>query len=94
MINNRIKKIQENLKNNEAFIVYYGPNRYYLTRFNSSAGVVLITPKTASFIIDFRYFEKAKREVSSCNVILSNKIWEQIGGILKDENIAKIYQMY
>lgn len=88
---NRIKKIQENLKNNEAFIVYYGPNRFYLTGFNSSAGVVLITSKTADFIIDFRYFEKAKREVFSCNVILSNKIWEQIGDILKTQDIKKIY---
>lgn len=88
---NRIKKIQENLKNNEAFIVYYGPNRFYLTGFNSSAGVVLITSKTADFIIDFRYFEKAKREVFSCKVILSNKIWEQIGDILKTQDIKKIY---
>lgn len=88
---NRIKKIQENLKNDEAFIVYYGPNRFYLTGFNSSAGVVLITSKTADFIIDFRYFEKAKREVASCDVILTNKIWEQIGDILKTQNVKKIY---
>ena len=51
MTNNGILKLQQNLKNDEAFIVYYGPNRFYLTGFNSSAGVVVITPKSADFII-------------------------------------------
>ena len=91
MTNNGILKLQQNLKNDEAFIVYYVPNRFYLTGFNSSAGVVVITPKSADFIIDFRYYEKAKRVVKNCNVILSGKLWQQISDILKANKIKKIY---
>ncbi len=91
MIEERILKIQQKLSADEAFIVYYGPNRFYLTGFKSSAGVVLITSKSASFIIDFRYFEKAKKVVKSCNVILSDKIWQQISDILKTDKIKKLY---
>lgn len=87
----RIEKLQKNLKNDEAFIIYYGPNRFYLTGFNSSAGVVVITPQSADFIIDFRYYEKAKKFVKSCNVILSDKIWQQISDILKREKIKILY---
>ena len=91
MIKERILKIQQKLCDDEAFIVFYGPNRFYLTGFNSSAGAVLITPKSASFIIDFRYFEKAKKVVKSCNVILSDKTWQQITEILKADKIKKLY---
>ena len=70
----RIEKLQKNLKNNEAFIVNYGPNRFYLSGFNSSAGVIVITKSSADLIIDFRYYEKAKRVVKSCNVILTDKL--------------------
>lgn len=91
MIKERILKIQQKLCTDEAFIVFYGPNRFYLTGFNSSAGAVLITPKSASFIIDFRYFEKAKKVVKSCNVILSDKIWQQITEILKADKIKTLY---
>ncbi len=91
MTKERILKIQQKLGADEAFIVYYGPNRFYLTGFKSSAGVVLITPESASFIIDFRYFEKAKKVVKSCDVILSDKIWQQISDILKAQKIKNIY---
>lgn len=91
MTEQRILKLQENLKNDEAFLVFYGPNRFYLTGFNSSAGVVVITPKSADFIIDFRYYEKAKRLVKSCNVILSDKLWQQINDIFKEQKIKTVY---
>lgn len=91
MIKNRITTLQESLKDNEGFIVSNPSNRFYLTGFNSSAGMILITKNTADFLIDFRYFEKAKKEITSCNVILSNKIWEQIGDILKVGKIEKLY---
>ena len=87
----RIENLQKNLKKGEAFIIYYGPNRFYLTGFNSSAGVVIVTPESADFIIDFRYYEKAKKLVKSCNVILSDKIWQQISGILKKQKITTVY---
>lgn len=87
----RIEKLQKNLKNNEAFIVNYGPNRFYLSGFNSSAGVIVITKSSADLIIDFRYYERAKRVVKSCNVILTDKLWQQINDILKAQSVKKVY---
>ena len=52
---------------------------------------MIVTAESADFIIDFRYYEKAKRLVKSCNVILSNKIWQQINDILKKQKITTVY---
>ncbi len=91
MINDRVQKLQNQLKNDEAFIVYYGPNRFYLTGFNSSAGVVIISKEDACFLVDFRYFEKAKKVIKGFNVVLSEKIWSQINEVLKQNKVNKIY---
>lgn len=91
MIKQRTEKICNELKNGEAFIVSYPANRFYLTGFNSSAGTVVITHKKAYFIVDFRYFEKAKRVIDSCTVLLTQKLWEQIKVILKDDGVKTVY---
>lgn len=91
MIKQRNDKICNKLKNGEAFIVSYPANRFYLTGFNSSAGTVVITHKNAYFIVDFRYFEKAKRVIDSCEVLLTEKLWEQINSILKNDGVKTVY---
>lgn len=91
MIKDRIIKLQEILKNDEAFWVSSGPNRFYLTGFNSSAGSVLITKHKAIFFIDFRYFEKAKDIVSSCEVVLYDKGDKGIYEFCKKEKIKTIF---
>lgn len=88
---NRIKSIQQLLKSDEAFIVENASNRFYLTGFNSSAGVILITKQNSYFLIDFRYFEKAKKTVKNCDVILANSFLEDISNILQRENVKGIY---
>lgn len=91
MIKNRILNLQEILKDNEAFLVTSGSNRFYLTGFNSSAGSVLITKTRAVFFIDFRYFEKAKSTVSSCEVVLYDKGDKGIYEFCKSEKIKCIF---
>ncbi len=91
MIKNRILKLQEILKDGEAFWISSGPNRFYLTGFNSSAGSVLITKTKAIFFIDFRYFEKAKATVNSCDVVLYDKGDKGIYTFCKEENIKNIF---
>ena len=91
LIKQRTKSIRDFLKNDEAFIVSYPANRFYLSGMNTSAGTVLLTPKNAYFLVDFRYFEKAKRVVSSCNVILSEKLPKQINEILKTDGVKRVY---
>lgn len=91
MIKQRILKLQEILKDNEAFLVSSGSNRFYLTGFNSSAGTVLITKTKAVFFIDFRYFEKANSTVDSCEVVLYDKGDKGIYEFCKSEKIKNIF---
>ena len=53
-------------------------NRRYFTAMKSSAGTLVVFPEKAYFIIDFRYIEKAKKTVTACEVILQDKLYEQI----------------
>ncbi|MBQ8740010.1 MAG: aminopeptidase P family protein [Clostridia bacterium] len=91
MIKNRILNLQENLKDNEAFLISSGSNRFYLTGFNSSAGTVLITKNKAQFFIDFRYFEKAKNTVDSCAVTLYDNGDKGIYEFCKQEKIKTLF---
>ena len=91
MIKARILKLQEILKDGEAFLISSGSNRFYLTGFNSSAGSVLITKNMAIFFIDFRYFEKAKATVNSCEVVLYDKGDKGIYEFCKNEKIKTIF---
>ncbi len=91
MIKERILKLQEMLGDNEAFWITGASNRFYLTGFNSSAGSVLVTKSKAIFFIDFRYFEKAKQKVNSCEVVLYDKGDKGIYEFCKAEKIKTIY---
>ena len=91
MLEIAIKNIQEALKENEAALIISQPNRFYLTGFSSSDGFVLITKKSAVFLTDSRYIEKAKTTVKSCRTLLFDKGITQILSLCKEENINKIY---
>ena len=71
MIKERVKRIQSELSAGQALLVTADCNRFYFTGFASSAGSVFICQEAAVFLIDFRYFEKAKATVDSCQVIQS-----------------------
>lgn len=87
----KIENLQNELNENEAFLVTSNSNRFYLTGFNSSAGVVLITHKKAVLFIDFRYFEKAKSTVNSCDVMLFDKGDKGICEFFNQENIKTVF---
>ena len=86
----RIKKIVEILDENQAAIITSDVNRRYLTGFPSSAGTVIITAENSYFLIDFRYFEKAKSVVENMNVILCEKPFLQISEVLKNAGITSV----
>lgn len=90
-MSNKVVKIQEFLNLGEAALVTSGENRFYLTGFPSSAGTVLVTKQKAYFLIDFRYFEKAKKTVTSCEVILAEKGGVSVLDLLGKENIKKLF---
>ena len=91
MTHESVLKIQRELPENSALLVSSVPNRFYLSGFESSDGYVLITEKKAYFLIDFRYFEKAKQTVSSCEVILANAPMKQIDELCRQNGIMKVY---
>ncbi len=48
-------------------------NRFYLTGFSASDGVVLVTPSESYFIVDFRYYEAAKEKTNGFKIVLSEE---------------------
>ena len=91
MIKERIVKIQSELKIDEALLVTSHSNRFYLTGFESSAGKVLVTKDVAYFLIDFRYFEKAKSVVDSCKVMLSERVSGEINDLLEKHSVKTVF---
>lgn len=91
MTEKRVSDIKKELKQGEALLVTSTPNRIYFTGFQSSAGNVLITENEAYFLIDFRYFEKAKATVNSCTVLLVERVGTQIKELCDKHNVKKLY---
>ena len=87
----RIEELRKVLNKGEAALITGDVNRIYFTGFKSSAGSVLITKNSAVFFIDFRYFEKAQREVRHLDVKLAQRVYSQMTELLKEENINNIY---
>ncbi len=84
----RIEKLKNALGSGEALLIKSAENRRYLTGFSSSAGAVLITRNSACLLIDFRYFEMAKKAVNSCETRLCRSIFEEIKAV---EGIKNLY---
>lgn len=81
---NRIEKLMKALPEGaDAALITSDVNRRYFTGLGSSAGTLVAFRNTAYFIIDFRYIEIAKATVTGAEVILQDKLYEQIGALLK-----------
>ncbi len=65
-------------------------SRRYVTGFKSSAGVVLITKEKSYLLIDFRYFHKAKKYVTDCEVILLENFREQLTDLLVKHSVTTL----
>lgn len=85
------EKIAEQLEQNEGFIITSPANRQYVTGFNSSAGVVLITKKESYLFIDSRYFEKASSTIKHLKVILLKDMIGQIKETLEKTGVDFLY---
>lgn len=91
MIKKRVETIQNNLEKDTALLITSGPNRFYFTGFESSAGNVLITKNEAYFLIDFRYIEKAKSVVKHMEVKLSTKPLDEVKLLLEKNGVKNIF---
>ena len=64
-------------------------DRRYFTGMKSSAGTLLVFSDAAYLIIDSRYIEKARKTVTSCEVILQTKLYEQIGELIEKHEAVR-----
>ena len=81
---NRIEKLMKALPEGaDAALITSDVNRRYFTGLESSAGTLVAFRDAAYFIIDFRYIEVAKATVTGAEVLLQDKLYEQIGALLK-----------
>lgn len=87
----RIEKLQNSLSDGEAVLIFSDSNRFYFTNFCSSAGVVAITREKAILLIDFRYFEKAKKVIETVDVELSVDVYKQILELFTANKVNKVY---
>ena len=87
----RIENLQNLLEKDQAVLILSPVNRLYFTGFKSSAGNLIITKNRAVFLIDFRYYEKAVKNISHLEVLLLKKTYSQIMEILKTENIKTLF---
>ena len=65
-------------------------NRRYFTGMKSSAGSLLVFEDKSYLIIDFRYIEKARKTVKNCEVVLQDKLYDQIIELMKKHNAKKL----
>lgn len=87
---NNIQKLQSKLNKDECALLFDGVSRRYFTKMKSSAGTAAIFPDAAYLIIDFRYYEKAKKTVFDCEVIEQNRLYHQINGLIKKHGAKKV----
>lgn len=87
----KIEKLMQSLPDNtSAGIITSTPNRLYFLNFKSSAGTLVVTKEKAYFIIDFRYFEMAKKAVTDAEIILEDGLESQINSIITKHNIKRV----
>lgn len=87
----KIKKLQNFLKNtHEAILIYSPENRRYFTGFPSSDGYLLVTKNDAVLFMDSRYIEAAQK-TALCKARLVTKASIEIKDYLKEKGILKAY---
>lgn len=91
MTTTSITALQAQLSPGEAFLVASEPNRFYLTGFSTSDGYVLILPNIAVFLVDFRYIEKARQVIHSCEVCLSRSPLSEIQTLCAENGIHTLF---
>ena len=74
----------------DAALIESDVSRRYYTGFPSTAGTLLVFPKEAYFLIDFRYIEAARERVSDCTVLQMDRRAAQISELLKKHDAKTV----
>lgn len=87
----RLKKLMEMLPEELDGAILLAPvHRKYYLGIVSSAGSLIITREKCFFIVDFRYIEMARKRIKGAEVILQDKLDEQIRQIISDHKLTRI----
>lgn len=89
---NRIKKLQRYLEEHgpDGLLIEEERNRQYLTYAHIWEGTLLVTAAKSFLLVDFRYYEMAKKSTRDCEVILCQDIDETLEKLLESENIRSL----
>ena len=76
----RLQRLAQQLPDDvDAMLICEAVNRQYFTGLRSSAGTLLVFKQApAVFLIDSRYYERAKKDIHGCEVVLQGKLFEQV----------------
>lgn len=88
----RIQKLQRQFKAGESFLVTSAMNVFYLCGFTGTNGQLLITPKKAYFLTDFRYLRVAQKILPpNVELINTTSLSENLNRLLKKARSAKLF---
>ena len=73
-----------------AALIITTENRRYLTGFPSSLGYLLMTKDGNKLFVDGRYFEAANKKAVNCEVVLIEKLTEQLNSEFAGKGIEKL----
>lgn len=73
-----------------AVLIFTPANRRYLTGFPSSLGYLLMTHKGNKLFVDSRYFEAATKQAVDTEVVLIDKLYEQLNSVIKEQGIKRL----
>ena len=85
-----IEELQKGLDEKSCALIDSDVNRRYFTGMKSSAGTLLVFKEKAYFIIDFRYIEKARKTAQGCEVILQDKLYQQINALIEKHSAKRL----
>lgn len=75
----------------DCLLITSDENRFYFTGMKSSAGIVLCFKSKSYLIIDFRYIEKARKTVKSCEVIQQESAIKQIKELFEKHGAKRVF---
>ncbi|HUT67577.1 MAG TPA: aminopeptidase P family protein [Dehalococcoidales bacterium] len=92
-MNKRLQKLRRRFAENEidAVFITQSENRRYLSGFNGTAGILLITEKKAVLATDFRYTEQAAGEATDFEILhIAGNLADWFPGQVRDAGIKKL----
>lgn len=90
-MNERLRRFADEMPEELGGALITSPvNRRYFTGFPSSAGTLLLLRERAYLIVDSRYDEAARAAARGCEVILQEKLWEQVARLCKRHRVSAL----